>query len=219
VTKDTEKGMAFVFEGQTEKVFYTRLLKHFVSRRSGYTIENRTNGSESYYQIGSDHDKKPSIIVKMHTVGAITQVPNSGTWFNSFCLKKHRGINWSVFLCYDMDSYNDDITKFHEGDWLELRKSLMRPNVSQIIDLAARADIEDIFLYDMDSVCEFLGISNFLPLSGRKGKVKLKGLYRQAGKYYHEGERAADLINALNMDTIVHSSPIPFGEIDAILQE
>jgi len=67
-------------------------------------------------------------------------------------------INWVVFLCYDTDSHNRDISQFYEGDWSELRKSIENNSRTSIFDLAASADIEDIMLLDIDGVCSFLEI-------------------------------------------------------------
>ena len=81
---------------------------------------------------------------------------NSATWFHRACVKEYSNIGWSVFLCYDTDAYNSDITKFHEGDWLRLRQSI-ESDAESIADLAAQADIEDVMLCDFQGVLAFLG--------------------------------------------------------------
>lgn len=102
------------------------------------------------------------------------------------CSKKHK-IPWTVYLCYDTDSSSSNISKFYEGDWKILRQELENSKATTIVDLAASADIEDIMLYDIESVLTFLGIAMPVKLVGRKGKAKMKALYRKAGRAYHEG--------------------------------
>lgn len=111
------------------------------------------------------------------------------------------------FLCYDTDSHHADVTKFYEGDWLILREKLKARNV-EVIDLAARAMIEDIFLYDISGICTFLGIPKQAISRGGNGKTTVKQFFRKFGKVYHEGERAEGLIWRLDMDHIIGSAEI-----------
>jgi len=208
------KGIAFIFEGQTEKVFYKSILEYFCSVHIGYTFQQIFDpiSLEVCYLLKKDEKTK---LIKMNTVGTITQITNSGIWFNSFCIQRHTDIAWSVFLCYDTDSYNLDITKYHEGDWKDLRKSLK--NADEIVDLAANADIEDIMLCDFNGVCTFLGSSTEPQMpTGRKGKAKMKKLFRQFGQFYHEGDRAKPLIDSLNKEIIISTSSIPFNKIEEL---
>ena len=39
----------------------------------------------------------------------------------------------------------------------------------------------------------------------------MKALYRSCGKTYHEGERAADMINELDFEIIMNKGPIPLN--------
>ncbi len=133
-------GVAFIFEGETEQIFYERLLSHFSGEHPEFS-----------YSITFDDVVNDFISVSTsadNSVKTITQVTHCADWFNNYCKKVYPGIKWTIFLCYDTDSHLADITKFHEGDWLTLRKKLKARKVD-IIDLAARAMIEDLFLYDM----------------------------------------------------------------------
>lgn len=152
------------------------------------------------------------ILIKFHVVGTITQIVHSGKWFLNMCSKKHK-IPWTVFLCYDTDSSNSNISKFYEGDWKILRHELEKSKTTTIVDLAASADIEDIMLYDIESVLNFLGIAMTVKPVGRKGKAKMKALYRTVGRAYHEGERAKDMISKLDFSKITKSAPIKLAEL------
>ena len=157
-----------------------------------------------------------SIVVKFHVAGGIitSDTLRAANWFKNACHNSYNKISWTVFLCYDTESHNYDVTQFHEGDWEALRKDIANNKDTLIIDLAASADIEDIMLLDVDGVCRFLEIPTCEIPSGKKGKSKMKRLFIQSGKTYHEGERAKSLIDALDKNVIINKSTIPFSKIE-----
>lgn len=205
------EGVAFIFEGATEKVFYLSLLEYLTSLDEKISLEKCRweNDGESYYIWGYGENR---ICVMSYTVGAVTQIIHSGKWFKSKCAKRGK-FPWTVYLCYDTDSPQRDITKFYEGDWKRLREELARNHVEQIVDLAASADIEDILLCDLEGICRYLNIDVPDELSGRKGKAKMKALYRSCGATYHEGERAKEMIRNLDFEKIIAEAPIGLGRV------
>lgn len=209
-----EKGIAFILEGDTEKVFYFSLLEHFCKKYSGITIQKKTdaNTGEIFYVLGnSEH----SILIKFNVVGTISQITNSGNWFEKRCYNQYKNLNWTVFLCYDTDNYTPNISKFYEDDWKELRKTISKRKSCSIIDIAAQADIEDIMLVDADGIFNFLGMAPIPIPNGSKGKVKMKKIFRAKGpgSAYHEGSRAEGLIKALDLDKIISKSPVQLNKI------
>ena len=55
-----KRGIAFIFEGQTESVFYFSMLEHFVAKREGYVIKNEvlekvTNEYNLYRKVVNDY--------------------------------------------------------------------------------------------------------------------------------------------------------------------
>lgn len=205
-------GVAFIFEGETEQAFYEILLSHFSGKHPEYTYSNFFDDTVNEF-ISLSTSINNSVIVRMNSVKTITQVAHSADWFNNYCKKVYPGIKWTVFFCYDTDSHHADISKFYEGDWLILRKKLKSRNV-EIIDLSARAMIEDLFLYDMEGICTYLGVSNqCIPREGN-GKNTLKQFFRKFGQAYHEGERAQDLIWCLDKDRIIESAEIQLTLIE-----
>ena len=204
------KGIAFILEGDTEKVFYLSLLKHLCKKHDGILLQKQTdaNSGEIFYTLGN---AEHSILIKFNVVGTISQITNSGNWFERRCYGQHKGLLWTVFLCYDTDNYTHNISKFYEDDWKELRKSISKRKSCSIIDLAAQADIEDIMLVDADGIFNFLGMAPIAIPTGSKGKVKIKKIFRAKGPgyAYHEGDRAEDLIKALDLDKIILESPLP----------
>ena len=208
------RGVAFIFEGPTECVFYFSVLEHYLSKHEDYKItkefDRRTN---DYIYIISNNTK--AVIVMAFTVGTvIAHTQASANWFRNNCKHHHKQIDWTVFLCYDTDSHSKDVSQFQEGDWKELKKSIKKNKRTSIIDLAASADIEDTMLLDIDGVCGFLGIPLCPIPPGRKGKSKMKKIFRENNSCYHEGERAKPLIDYLNKDIIISKSSISFNDID-----
>lgn len=207
-------GYAFILEGATEKEFYWEFLL-FLCKKHSATIERVVDDTDPdiVYKLTTQNGVS---LIKFNVVNTITQMPRAGNWFNSQCVKKHGTKHkWYVFLCYDTDDYNEDISKFYEGDWANLRSSLKK--AKQVVDVAAAADIEDTMLVDIDNVCAFLGGKPPVTLKGSKGKRKMKNLFRDHGKTYHEGSRAKPLIQSLDMEFIMNNAMIPLKEIEALI--
>ena len=212
-----EKGIAFILEGDTEKVFYLALLKYLCKQHEGVIINKQTdpNSGEIFYTLTDGNHK---VLIMFNVVGTISQITNSGNWFEKRCYNQHKNLEWTIFLCYDTDNYLPNISKFYEDDWKELRRSISKRKTCSIIDLAAQADIEDIMLVDSDGVFNYLGIAPIPIPTGSKGKVKMKKIFRSkgAGSAYHEGERAKSLIDALDLKKIITISPVPLNKIETI---
>lgn len=210
------RGLAFIVEGPTEKVFYLEYLSQ-LCKAKGLALRKDLETQEDRYAITSPDSEK---VIMMTSVNSVSQMTNSATWFGRACIGENPEIAWTVFLCYDTDEYNSDITKFHEGDWTMLRASIA-PAAKKIVDMAAEADIEDVILCDLPGVLSFLGLPPETKMPpGNKGKTKLKKLYKKVApnKAYHSGERARGLIAHLDMAKIKASAPIPLEEIDRAVE-
>lgn len=212
------KGIALILEGSTEKVFYRNYLE-WLAVKSGCEFIRVVSKKEADIFYEWKHGET-TILIKFNVVGTITQITHSGKWFINNCTKKEK-IPWYVFLCYDLDSADADISKFYAGDWKILREQLKKAKAKSIVDLAAKADIEDVMLIDLEGICRFLDIEpvDSDSLKGRKGKAKLKQLYRSCGKSYHEGDRSNSMVSNLNFDIITNLSPIQLYRLkDAIFE-
>lgn len=212
-------AIAFILEGDTEKVFYLNMINHFCEKHSDWEFSRIVdlNNNEINYCVSTPASR---VLIKMYVVGTISSMVNAHGWFFNRCFSVNKGLEWTVFLCYDTDNYSEDITKFYEGDWDELRKQLRKGKRTKIIDLASSADIEDTMLLDSEGVFKFLEIVPISIPNGSKGKTKMKKIFRIKGpsSAYHEGTRAEPLIKALNMSKIINLSPIPFSEIEKALE-
>lgn len=211
-----EKGLAFVVEGATERVFYEEYLASLCDAMGMQMVKNLGTQENSYIVTRGDR----SLVVMINSVGSVTQMTNSQTWFKRTCRDGFEKMPWYVFLCYDTDCYTGDITKFYESDWRRLRQAI-EEDAESVTDLAACADIEDIILCDLSGVLAFLGLSPETGMpNGRKGKAKLKKLFRMVAinNAYHEGGRARELIRALDMSKIERVAPIPLSAIKDVLE-
>lgn len=78
--------------------------------------------------------------------------------------------------------------------------------------------VEFLYLSDIEGISRFLGSSNTRALpTGSKGKAKLKKLFRQANRTYHEGKRARTLIDSLDMQKIMDTSLAPLTMIESVI--
>ena len=210
--KTYTSGVACIFEGDTEQTFYEILISHFYGFHPEYSYSISYDDDVNEF-ITETSSESQNVIIRMNSVGTVTQIAHAADWFLHSCKKRYPGITWTVFLCYDTDSPLEDISKFYEGDWLNLRRKLRGKRI-EIIDLASRAMIEDILLYDSEGICNFLGIPNQAIKREGNGKTTLKNFFRKFGKVYHEGERSADFILSLDMDRIISKSALQLQKID-----
>lgn len=220
---DFSKGIAFILEADTEYQFYDALIKHYCKKHPECQLDEKTDTAnfERYYTLSGPFGKR---IIRMNSVGTISQIHNSASWFNSVCLEKGQTFPWTVFLCYDTDAYHADITKFYQDDWKEFRNKLSKRRVKKVVDLAASADMEDVMLQDLHGISVFMERSSDLRPedlpTGKKGAARMKRLFicqRQQGytsKVYHKGERARALINCLDLDLIAASRILPLSEVE-----
>ena len=216
------RGIAFITEGETERQFYDALLLHYARRHNVSVLtEHRDENYERFYELSTPYGTR---IIRFNNVGTITQLRNSGSWFRNFCLPMRPRMPWTVFLCYDTDSYSADISKFYSDDWQTFRKTLAQKSSPKIIDLAAKADIEDIMLLDLHGISVYMKREAALTPDeiprGRKGSARMKELFIQQRKlgmteqFYHKGVRARPLIDCLDFDAIAVKSDIPFSCVE-----
>lgn len=93
--EDYAKGLAFVVEGPTERVFYHEYLQWCCSKNPGATMEQLPN--KDFVIRAKDGD----VLVKFNVKGSVSSVPNAMSWVRSTCLLAD--IPWTVVLCYDTD--------------------------------------------------------------------------------------------------------------------
>ena len=193
------KGLAFVVEGPTERVFYHEYLQWCCAKKPGTVMEQLPNKDFAIRAKGGD------ILVRFNVKGSVSSVPNAMNWVRSICLAAD--MPWTVVLCYDTDG--DASLNLDTRAWRRFRQDLAEMKLP-VIDLAADADIEDVMLVDIEGVRRFLGLDSSIEPHGRKGKAKLKSLYKAVDvtQPYKSGERARNLIRNLSFDIIEEKAPM-----------
>lgn len=202
------KGIAFIVEGITEKIFYLSLLNHFCDKNPGTCLNRMLEEDEHYFLLDRPDGQ---IIIKFFSNNAITQIPKAHLWFSNSC---NLQIPWVVFLCYDKDSYKADVTPFNEGDWDYLIKNLRQAGANEIVNLGVCADVEDLMLQDLKGIFKYLKVPQCSIPNGSKGKIRLRKLFRMHGYVYHSGERSQSLIDSLNKDIIIQAGLVPLHLIE-----
>ena len=199
-TEGCIRGFAFIVEGPTERVFYHEYLKWCCGNLSGCSMEQLPNKD---YLIRTGQG---NVLVKFNVKGSVSSVPNAMNWVRSTCAVAS-GFPWTVVLCYDTDGNTS--LNLDTRAWRRFREDLAAMKLP-VIDLAADADIEDIMLADIDGVRRFLGLPSFVEPRGKKGKAKLKSLYKvvDVTQPYKSGEKARDLISSLDFNVIEARAPM-----------
>jgi len=209
-----KKGIAFIFEGPTEKIFYLSIIEMFCKENNAYKNKyfNAELAEFEYLLTLPNHEK---IILKTNTVNSINNITNSEAWIKSMCINRYNDILWTIFLCYDADSTENSIRQFNEGNWKQFKNNLNKENI-KVIDFRAVYDIESLMFLDEQGICNFLGILKIPKIRGLSGKQKMKRLFRMNNQFYHEGDRAKSFIKKLDKKTIVSKSSLPFDELKKI---
>lgn len=114
---------------------------------------------------------------------------------------------WTVVLCYDTDG--DVSLNLDTRAWKRFGGDLANPKLPEMY-LAADADIEGVMFADIQGVRHFLGLPDNVEPKGRKGKTKLRSLYKAVDvtRPYKAGERARDLICSLAFEIIEEGAPM-----------
>lgn len=199
-SEDYIRGFAFIVEGPTERVFYHEYLKWCCEESSVCAMEQLPN-KDYIVKTG-----RGDVLVKFNVKGSVSSVPNAMSWVRSTCAVSS-GIPWTVVLCYDTDG--NASLNLETRAWRRFREDLVAMKLP-VIDLAADADIEDVMLTDIKGVRRFLGQSELVEPHGRKGKAKMKSLYKAVDvtQPYKSGERARGLISILDFNVIENGAPM-----------
>jgi hypothetical protein len=180
-------------EGPTEEIFYTRVKTVYLDRRCSVKIECLSG----------------LFNVNKKILQALTT--------------KYTGQRVRAYCCLDRESRYAKVPDFELN---LVKRSLRQRGASNILSvdaIIATPMIESWFFYDIAGIYTHLRV----PKAKRAPKkyrppeafaVKdLKDLFRRYGKNYIEGDRAENLINKLDLDTIVCQCKALRDGIDLIL--
>ncbi len=174
-------------EGETDKVFYDRLLSY---------IKTKANGNKFVV----DEIKKSNISgignFKIKLINKFKKEIN---------IQKYKDYNKIVVLCYDEDVF-ELVNQKPPIDRIQLEKDLKVEGAQKVIHLVAKSSIEDVFLIDIENIIKTLHISQKSTnnLTGN-GFQKLKTLYKKTNNIYVKGAKVEPFVHKLDIEKICNA--------------
>lgn len=116
----------------------------------------------------------------------------------------YKGYEVVVFLCYDSDVF--DYCAKPPVNWQNVEKELTKLGACKIHHLKAEKCIEDIFLIDIEGICNFLKIDKIKKIKGNNGIEKIENLFSKGNRIYQKGFSCEGFIKNLNLEKILKRS-------------
>ena len=177
------KIAVIVTEGETDELFYKKLL--------GVLRQKTANKKFAV-------DKIEYICIK--GFGKFdSKLNNTFKRLVSNYKKENKDVKIYVFLCCDRDVFIGK--KNPPINWNKIEKELKRNKADSVNHIIADRSIENFILLDFESILKFLNLKN-VKKNDYKGLDGLKRLFKKAGKGYIKGNRAEDLLNAVDFNVI-----------------
>ena len=171
-------------EGETEKVFYNKLLDFIKSKSPNKRFI-------------VDEIKKSNIA----GIGNFkTKILNK---FRKEVVSKYINYKKIVVMCYDEDVF-DLVNQTPPIDRSELEKDLRAYGADEVIHLIAKKSIEDLFLLDLDGILRSLRLSKdkIKNIKGANGVEKINNLYSKVNKIYFKGSSVEPFVEQLDIEKI-----------------
>ena len=178
-----KKCVIIFTEGETEEIFYNRLLNE---------IKVETNISKFYI------DKLEKRCLK----GISKFDKKLINIYKNNLSKKYRDYEIVVFLCYDSDVF--DFSTKPPVDWEDIEKKLYKLGASKVYHIEAKKCIEDLFLIDINGICDFLKINVPRNVRGRDAVEKLNYLFYKGKRIYQKGYSTKGFIESLDISLILN---------------
>lgn len=179
-------------EGDTEKVFYNRLLQYLKEK---YTLKRNI--------------KK----IKIKNLKGISKGGSKApAKFRNGIKPKYPNHKFIIIFAYDTDEF--EFKKKPPVNWPKVKRSLKNDGASKILQIKANRMIEDWFLLDIDGLCNYLNKKKPSSLKGKDGNKKMQNLFKKANKIYIKGTTCDDFIDKLDLDLICKSVK---GELDKLI--
>lgn len=180
------RKIIMVLEGETEIIFYTRILEYIYSS----VVNNPYVPRENIEFI---------LARGVGNIGVRSVQTFKLQYYDDF----HEFV---VFCCYDTDVFeNNTMPRLWTQNTV---RKFMQNGAARVHSIQAKHMIEDWYFYDYEGILKFLGLdNNSLPKSpseivGSNAVKKLNRLYRSAKKIYQKGYATDELISNLNIDKI-----------------
>jgi hypothetical protein len=165
-------------EGESEEVFYKRLLPHLKGDNKTKCLVRNVRGVGNY-------NRKAQAILK------------------NDILKKHPKNNHIVFCAYDNDVFRSKLRQKPPIDWNKVEKGLIAVGATEVNHIIAKEMIEDWFLSDIEGICtKVLKIKPPKALKGNDAEDKMKKVFRMGKKVYTKGYNVGKFIDKLDLSKI-----------------
>lgn len=174
------KGLVVFVEGDTERVFYSRLIRHLIQ---------------------TNPDREPVSVRLIQNVNGIGGFASkAAAKFENEIVRRYPRCSFGVAGCYDADVF--ELSPKPPVNWPRVRKELRASGAHRVIGVRADQSVEDWFLLDLPGICRFLGLPPDTSLSGKTGLERMKNLFRRVNRVYIKGSSASDLIAGLDLGLI-----------------
>lgn len=183
----SKRKIVLVLEGETEVVFYRRMLEYLYTQII-------------HQPIVPAYDIEFILARGVGNIGV-----RAVQTFKTRCRDCDK-TEYIVFCCYDTDVFeNGRMPRLWTQNTVH---KFLEAGASRVHSIRARLMIEDWYLYDYEGILKFLQIPrNTLPknperIPGSNAAKKMNYIYRTARKVYQKGYAVDDLTAHLNIDKI-----------------
>ena len=125
--------------------------------------------------------------------------------------KKYKGLEISVFCCYDTDVF--ELAKKPPTNWTKVRKGVKGLGIKSFYEIKSEKMIEDWFIKDLDGICEFLKVKKPKKVS-QEGLKVLKELFKMSNKIYQKGSYTHKFLEKLDLSKIISTLNGVFNDLE-----
>lgn len=179
-TLGKSKKLAYIFyEGDTEELFYKRIFFKYLRG-----VPNKTKNLET----GTNINKR---------------IASELCYFLN--KKENKGLDIYVYAFTDREGMKSDISEF---DGEAIKKALNKKQVKKIENIEAIIMIESWFFYDLEGICDYIGLSYTDSLQRtysnpeRLTHKELQGLFRKGTRRQHYIKGEKGFLEKLDIDKI-----------------
>lgn len=192
-----KKYVIILVEGETEKVFYKRLLEFYRGRSSTKMLDYEV------HSVGGFGNFDNKAVSKLKN-GIIPKIEKSGNDV------------FAVGCSYDTDVF--EYAAIPPINWAKVKRGVKELGIRNFIEIKAKLMIEDWFLKDIDGLCAYLKIKNDIKsISGKDGNRKMQSLFKRGNKIYQKGRYTQKFMDSLDIEKIRASIVDELAELERVL--
>lgn len=189
--------MVIFVEGDTDKVFFDRLIQ--------------------YYR---EYSTTEVVSCEVRNLRGVSRYTNKivGKLQNDICPKAlKKGMAVTAVCC----SYDTDVFEYAERpvvDWNKVEREVKKLGIREFCHVRVEQMMEDWLLDDMAGICAYLKLKKVPEsLSGETGYQKMQSLFKRANKIYLKGNSIAPMLASIDMSVIRQQRQMSLARLEAIL--